>query len=294
LEERNKNMTQELTVVVTGATGKQGGALARGLLERGHKVRAVTRDSNSNQAKSLAHAGATLVTASLEDTAAVKKALEGATSLFAMTTPFGGTDAEIRQGIAAADAARAADVHLVFTSVGSANRQTGVPHFDSKYEVEKHIGKVGVRATILAPVAFMENLYFIKDQLATGVYAAALSPTRALAQVAVSDIGSVAIRVLEDPARFTGKRFEVAGDELSGNDTMSVLSRVTGRNLTYFQVPLDVVRQRMGEDAVKMYEWFDRVGFSVDRAALRREFPDVAFQDFESWAKKQDWSALYA
>jgi uncharacterized protein YbjT (DUF2867 family) len=294
LEEGNKNMTQELTVVVTGATGKQGGAVARGLLERGHKVRAVTRDSNSNQAKSLAHAGATLVTASLEDTAAVKKALEGATSLFAMTTPFGGTDAEIRQGIADADAARAADVHLVFTSVGSANRQTGVPHFDSKYEVEKHIGKVGVRATILAPVAFMENLYFIKDQLATGVYAAALSPTRALAQVAVSDIGSVAIRVLEDPARFTGKRFEVAGDELSGNDTMSVLSRVTGRNLTYFQVPLEVVRQRMGEDAVKMYEWFDRVGFSVDRAALRREFPDVAFQDFESWAKKQDWSALHA
>ena len=73
---------------------------------------------------------------------------------------------------------------------------------------------------------------------------------------------------------------------------MSILSRVTGRNFTYYQVPLDVVRQRMGEDAVKMYEWFDRVGFAVDRAALRREFPDVAFQDFESWAKKQDWNAL--
>jgi uncharacterized protein YbjT (DUF2867 family) len=287
-------MAQKLTVVVTGSTGKQGGAVARGLLERGHQVRAVTRDPNSNQAKSLANAGATLVTASLEDTAAIKKALEGATSLFAMTTPFGGTDAEIRQGIAAADAAKAAGVHLVFTSVGSANRQTGVPHFDSKYEVEKHIGKVGVRATILAPVAFMENLYFIKDQLATGVYASALSPTRALAQVAVPDIGSVAIRVLEDPARFTGKRFDVAGDELSGNDAMSILSRVTGRTFSYYQVSLDVIRQRMGEDAVKMYEWFDRVGFTVDRTALRREFPDVAFQDFESWAKKQDWSALHA
>lgn len=287
-------MAQKLTVVVAGSTGKQGGAVARGLLERGHQVRAVTRDPNSEQAKSLAQAGATLVTASLEDTAAIKKALEGATSLFAMTTPFGGTDAEIRQGIAAADAAKAVGVHLVFTSVGSANRQTGVPHFDSKYEIEKHIGKVGVRATILAPVAFMENLYFIKDQLATGVYASALSSTRALAQVAVPDIGSVAIRVLEDPARFTGKRFDVGGNELSGNDAMAILSRVTGRNFNYFQVPLDVVRQRMGEDAVKMYEWFDRVGFTVDRTALRHEFPDVAFQDFESWAKKQDWSALHA
>jgi uncharacterized protein YbjT (DUF2867 family) len=287
-------MAQKLTVVVTGSTGKQGGVVARDLLERGHKVRAVTRDPNSNQAKSLANAGATLVTASLEDTAAIKKALEGATSLFAMTTPFGGTDAEIRQGVAAADAAKAAGVHLVFTSVGSANRKTGVPHFDSKYEVEKHIAKIGVRATILAPVAFMENLHFIKDQLAKGTYAAALPPTRALAQVAVADIGAVAVRVLEDVGRFTGKRFDLAGDELSGNEAMAILSRVTGRSFNYFQVPLDVVRQRMGEDAVEMYEWFDRVGFTADRAALRSEFPDVAFHNFESWAKTQDWSGINA
>jgi uncharacterized protein YbjT (DUF2867 family) len=286
-------MTQKLTVVVTGSTGKQGGAVARGLLERGHKVRAVTRDPNSCQAKLLANAGAELVAASLEDAAGIKKALEGATSLFAVTTPFGGTDAEIRQGVAAADAAKAAEVHLLFTSVGSANRQTGVPHFDSKYEVEKHIAKISVRATILAPVAFMENLYFIKEQLAKGIYAAALPPARALAQVAVADIGAVAVRVLEDASRFTGKRFDLAGDELTGNDAMSILSRVTGRNFTYYQVPLDVVRQRMGEDAVKMYEWFDRVGFAVDRAVLRREFPDVTFHNFESWTKTQDWSALH-
>jgi uncharacterized protein YbjT (DUF2867 family) len=278
----------KLTVVVTGATGKQGGAVARDLLERGHKVRAVTRDPNSKQAKLLADAGASLVTASLDDTAAIAKALEGATSLFAMTTPFGGTEAEIRQGVA-----KAAGVHLVFTSVGSANKQTGVPHFDSKYEVEKHIIKVGARATILAPVAFMENIYFLKEQLAKGVYASALSPTRNLAQIAVPDIGAVAVRVLEEPARFTGKRFDLAGDELSGNDAMSILSRVIGRPFSYFQVPLDVVRQRMGEDAVKMYEWFERVGFAVDRAALRHEFPDVTFQDFESWAKTQDWSDLH-
>ena len=210
-------MAQKLTVVVTGSTGKQGGAVARGLLERGHKVRAVTRDPNSSQAKSLANAGATLVAASLEDTAAITKALEGATSLFAMTTPFGGgTDAETRQGVAAADAAKAAGVHLVFTSVGNANRQTGIPHFDSKYEVEKHIAKIGVRATILAPVAFMENLYFIREQLAKGIYASALAPPRALAQVAVPDIGTVAIRVLEDSARFTGKRFDLAGRRTHG------------------------------------------------------------------------------
>ena len=173
-------MGQKLAVVVTGGTGKQGGAVVKSLLERGHEVRAVTRSTDSAKARELANAGVTLVRASLEDTAALTKALEGATSLFAMTTPFeGGTHAETRQGMSAADAAKAAGVHLVFSSVGSANRQTGVPHFDSKYEVEEHIARIGVRATVLAPVYFMENLYFGKEQLAKGIYATPLSPTRA-------------------------------------------------------------------------------------------------------------------
>ena len=286
-------MSKKLAVVVTGATGNQGGAVVKSLLERGHALRAVTRNTDSAKARDLANAGVTLVRASLEDTAALTKALEGATSLFAMTTPFGvGTQAETLQGISAADAAKVAGVHLVFTSVGSANRQTGVPHFDSKFEVEKHIAKIGVRATILAPVYFMDNLHFGKEQLAKVIYAAPLPPTRRLAQVAIADIGAVAVRLLEDPGRFAGKRFDLASDELTGNDVVTTLSRITGRPFSYFQVPLDVIRQRMGEDGAKMYEWFDRVGFTVDRAALRREFPDVAFHDFESWAKAQDPNRL--
>ncbi|WP_376743127.1 NmrA family NAD(P)-binding protein [Ensifer canadensis] len=143
-------ISRKLAVVVTGATGQQGGAVAKNLLERGHEVRAVTRNTDSAKARKLANAGATLFRASLEATATLTKALEGATSLFVMTTPFeGGPQAETRQGNSAADASKAAGVHLVFNSVGSANRQTGVPHFDSKYEVEKHIAEIGVRATVL-------------------------------------------------------------------------------------------------------------------------------------------------
>jgi uncharacterized protein YbjT (DUF2867 family) len=286
-------MSGKLVVVVTGATGQQGGAVVKSLLDRGHEVRAVTRSTDSAKARELASAGVRLVRASLEDTAALTKALEGATSLFAMTTPLeGGTQVETRQGISAADAAKGAGVHLVFTSVGSANRRTGVPHFDSKYKVEEHIAKVGVLATVLAPVYFMENLYFGKEQLAKGVYAAPLPPTRQLAQVALADIGAVAVRLLEDPGRFAGKRFDLASDELTGNDVLAVLSRVTGRPVSYFQVLPDVIRRGMGEDGAKMYEWLDRVGWTVDRPALRREFPDVAFHDFESWVKAQDWNTL--
>src|SRR6201987_4975920 len=282
-------MSQKLAVVVTGGTGKQGGAVVKSLLERGHEVRGLTRSTGSERARELANAGVTLVRASLEDTAALTKALAGATSLFAMTTPFeGGTQAETRHG--SSDAAKAAGVHRVFSAAGSANRQTGIPHFASKYEVEEHIAKIGVRATILAPVYFMENLHFGKEQLARGIYATPLPPTRQLAQVAVADIGAVAVRLLEDPGRFAGKRFDLGNYELTGNEAVAILSRITGRPFSYFQVPLEVIRQGMGEDGAKMYDWFDRVGFTVDRAALRREFPDVVFRDFESWAKAQDWN----
>ena len=288
-------MSDKRSVLVTGATGQQGGAVARALLSRGHRVKALTRKPDSDAARQLMSAGADLVTGDLGEAASVLKAASGVDTMFLMGNSYeAGTEEETRQGIIAAEAAKSAGVgHLIYSSVADANKKTGIPHFDSKYEVEKHIAKVGVRATILAPVAFMENLYFIKEQLAKGIYAAALPPARALVQVAVADIGAVAVRVLEDAGRFTGKRFDLASDELTGNDAMSILSRVTGRNFNYYQVPLDVVRQRMGEDAVKMYEWFDRVGFAVDRAALRREFPDVTFHDFESWTKTQNWSGLH-
>jgi len=92
--------------------------------------------------------------------------------------------------------------------------------------------------------------------------------------------------LLEDPDRFAGKRFDLGGGDLTGNDVLGILSRVTGRLFNYFQVvPLDIIRERKGEDGAKMYELFDPVGFTVDRTALRRECPDVAFHDFVSWAK---------
>jgi NmrA-like family len=141
---------------------------------------------------------------------------------------------------------------------------------------------------VLAPAYFIENLHFTKEQLAKGIHATPPPPMRQLAQVALADIGAVSVRLLEDPGRFAGKRFDLASDELMGNDVLAMLSRVTGRPFT----PLDLIRQRMGEDGAKLYEWIDRVGYTVDRAALRREFPDVAFHDFESGVKAQDWNTF--
>src|SRR5919202_5162611 len=148
------------TILVTGATGQQGGALARLLLERGRRVRALTRRLDSAAAIDLQRRGAELVVGDFEVRASLERAMRGADAVFLMATPFGAViEAEVRQGQTAADVARDAGVrHLVYSSVSDADRQTGIPHFDSKYAIEQHIRGLGVPFTVIAPAYFMENL----------------------------------------------------------------------------------------------------------------------------------------
>ena len=175
-----------------------------------------------------------------------------------------------------ADAANAAGV-LPRLHVGRRRgHEDGIPHFDSKYEVENHIATIGVPATIIAPVYFMENAIVRPRSAGKGVYATPLTPDRKLAQIAVADIAAFAVLALEQRDRFAGKRHDIAGDELSGNEAVAILSRVTGKPFSYFQVPMDMIRKRMGDDGAKMYEWFERVGYKIDLAALRATSPRSA------------------
>jgi uncharacterized protein YbjT (DUF2867 family) len=288
-------MSERLAVLVTGATGQQGGAAARHLAKKGHRVRALTRHVTSPKAQALGAAGIEIVQGDLDDRAAIDRALAGMDAVFLITTPFeGGLEAETRRAIDVVDAARASGAFLVYTSVASADRATGIPHFESKFRVEQHIGANRSDATILAPAYFMENLWFGLPQLRLGIYASALAKSRALTQVAVSDIGAVAASVLENRDRHAGKRYDLAGDDLTPEEEAATLSTVTGRSIQYANVPLDVIRQAMGDDIVKMYEWFERTGYSIDRQALRRAFPDVPWLSFKAWAEQQDWPARLA
>jgi uncharacterized protein YbjT (DUF2867 family) len=285
-------MGERLAVLVTGATGHQGGSAARHLVKKGHRVRALTRQAASPKAQALAAAGVELVAGDLDDPAAIDRALTGMDAVFLITTPFeSGLDAETRQAMAVVDAAQAAGAHVVYTSVANADRRTGIPHFDSKFVVEQHIRARGIPATILAPAYFMENVWFSLPQLRQGVYGSALSAQRPLMQVAVSDIGAATAAVLEDRAKHTGRRYDLAGDELSAEEEAAILSSVTGRPIHYVQVPIDAIRQTMGEDGVTMYEWFEHTGYAIDRDALRGAFPDVAWTSFKTWAAGQDWAS---
>jgi uncharacterized protein YbjT (DUF2867 family) len=279
-------MTTKHKILVTGATGKQGGAVARLLLEHGHALRVLTRKPESPAARALADRGAAVVKGDLTDRSTMDSAVRGVDAVFSVSTPYGGgPTSETKQGVTVADAAKAAGAFLVYSSVANADKRTEIPHFDSKFEVEKHIRAIEVDSTIIAPVYFMENLFYGREQLKKGVYATPVPPTRKLAQIAVEDIAAVTVTALEDRPRYVGKRYDIAGDELTGEDCARILSTVAGRPFQYVQVPLDVIRKSMGDDSARMYAWFEATGYSFDRALLVDAFPSVRWTSFATWAK---------
>ncbi|TAU84219.1 NmrA/HSCARG family protein [Rhizobium leguminosarum] len=288
-------MSNTRSVLVTGGTGQQGGAVVRALMTRGHRVKAITRRPDSDGAKRLTAAGVQVVAGNLDDAASVAAAAEGVDAMFLMGNSYeAGTDAETRQGIAAADAAKAAGIgHLIYSSVADADKKTGIPHFDSKYLVEKHVAGLGIPYTISAPVAFMENTVapWAIDGLRQGVYAAALPAARVLQQITIDDIGAFVAALAERREQVFGKRFDIAGDELSGEQQAKILTEALGRPIRYQELPIAAIRQQ-SEDTALMFEWFDRTGYDADIAALRRDFPEVGWHSYVDWAKGSDWSAL--
>ena len=288
-------MSTKRSVLVTGATGQQGGAVARALLSRGHRVKALTRKPDSDAARRLVAAGVDIEVGDFGDTASLVKAATGIDTMFLMGNSYeAGVEAEIRQGILAADAAKAAGVgHLIYSSVADADKKTGISHFDSKYRVEQHIAGLGIPYTISAPVAFMENTVMPMSiaGLRQGVHAFPLPPKRVLQLVALADIGMFVTALAERRERVFGKRFDFAGDELSGEEQAKILSQVIGRPFNYQEIPLAAIRQ-VNEDFAVMAEWFDRVGYGVDIAALHRDFPEVRWHSYADWARQFDWSVL--
>jgi uncharacterized protein YbjT (DUF2867 family) len=288
-------MPKPITVVVAGATGRQGGAVARLLLDSGHQVRALTRRPGSQAAATLHLAGADIFEADFDDAASVQRAAEGADAFFLMATPFEeGIEAEARHGRRAARAAKDARVkHLVYSSVAGADRKTRIPHFDSKREVEEFLEGLGVPYTIVAPVFFMESLLgpMSLQRLRTGTLSLPLPPTRELQMIAVADIARFVRLVLERPSEFHGKRIDIASDSLTGTEMAKVLTQAAGRAISNSEAPLARVRAQ-SEDLARMWEWFDQVGYDTDISALRQDYPEVGWHDFRQWAREQDWTVL--
>ncbi len=282
-------MSDGRLVLVTGATGQQGGSVARRLLEGGFRVRGITRNLESGPASQLMGLGAEMVRAEFTDAGSLAAALGGVNAVFAMTTPFeAGVDAETAQGVALVDAAADAGVdHFVYSSVASANKATGVPHFESKYRVEEHLAASDLRWSVIAPVYFMDNLFFpdMLNGLKDGTYAIALPTDLPLQQIATEDIGAFAARVLANPEEFAGKRIDIAGDELSSRQSADALAGILGKPISVVEVPIDGIRS-FSEDLALMYEWFVSTGYVANIDGLRSSYSEVGWTRFAEWATR--------
>lgn len=275
------------TILITGATGQQGGATLHNLLGKGFTLRALTRKPDSDKAKALANAGVEVVQGDLNDVESLKRALAGAWGVYAVQNTWeAGVTLEEAQGKRIAELSREAGVeHFVYASVGSAHRETGIPHFENKSRVEDAVRTLGFPSTvIIRPVFFMENLlspWFLNgDKLV-----AAMNPDTRLQMIAVEDIGVFGAMAFTHAAAMNGRELDIAGDAKTMPEAAAIIGRAIGRPLEFLQIPIEEVRKN-SEDFAIMLEWFDRVGYDADIAGLEREF-GVTMTSLEAWARKQ-------
>jgi uncharacterized protein YbjT (DUF2867 family) len=281
------------TVLVTGATGRQGGGVIRHMLGKGWRLRALTRSPNARAAQELTRQGAEVVQGDLDDRTSLERAASGVHGVYSVQDFWSvGAKREVDQGKNLAEAAKKAGVeHLVYSSVGGAERKSGIDHWESKWEIEKHIHKLGLPATILRPAAFMENYYI--DQVEIGILKGKLmDPIRGdkpYQTIASEDIGAFAALAFERPKEFIGLELEIAGSELTNPEAAQVFSRVLGKPVKFRQLPMPMVRLLLGREFYQMFRWFNEAGFKADIAELRRRYPEVHLQTLEEWLRSEGW-----
>ncbi len=277
-------------IAVTGATGQQGGAVARKLLADGWKVRALTRDVNKPAAQALAQAGAELIAGDMDSRSDLDAAFQGAYGVFSVQNfwlPNVGFEGEIQQGKNVAEAAKAADVqHLVYSSVGSAHRGMGQKHFESKWLIEQYIHTLDIPYTILRPVAFFDNFNWERPALSNGIFnGMGLRPEKERQMIAVEDIAVFVALAFARPAEYLGRTIELAGDALTEQQIADTFAKVIGR-------PVTLAASMDGgwaspEESAAMFNFFNGEAYDADIDALRRIHPGLL--TLEDYLRRNGW-----
>lgn len=291
--------TNRKTILVFGATGAQGGSVARQLLARGRfAVRALTRKPDSAAAQALRELGAEIVQGDLDDPASIAAALEGCYGAFGVTNFWEHFDKEAAQGRTLVEAVAAANIqHFVFSTLPPIEKATGgalrSPHFDLKAEHEELARRLGIPATFIHVPFYYENfLYFFPPRPAgDGTFQFGFPQgDTPLAAMSVEDVGAIVAPLFEDPERYIGKTLKLAGDELPPAVYAEVMSRRTGRTIRYAHVPREVFAA-LGfpgaEDLADMFEYYrlHMPSRTADIVTSRAIAPGV--QTFDTWMEQK-------
>jgi uncharacterized protein YbjT (DUF2867 family) len=281
------------TILVCGATGRQGGAVLRHLGNARWRILALTRNPGGRVAAELAKSGVELVQGDMADVESLKRAMKGVYGVFSVQDFWAvGARREVEQGKNVANAAQAAGItHLVYSSVGGAERNAGICHWETKWEIENHIRKLGLPATFLRPAAFMENYYIdaVELGLLKGKLTDPIRGDKPYQTIAVENIGAFAAHAFERPKNFIGLELEIAGSELTNVEAAKTFSRVLGKEVKFQKLPLPLVRLVLGKEFYQMFRWFNDSGFKADIPGLRRNYPEIHLLSLEEWLMQEGW-----
>lgn len=280
-------------VLVTGATGRQGGAVIRHMRPKGWTLRALTRNPNSYAAKQLANVGVELAQGDLDDPGSLERAARGVYGIYSVQDFWTvGAKREVQQGKNLADVAKRVGVeHFVYSSVGGAERHTGITHWETKWEVEKHIRSLKLPVTVLRPVSFMETYHILEVEtgLLKGKLADPIRGDKPYQTIATDDIGAFVSLAFERPKDFIGLELEIAGSELTNLQAAEVFSRVLNRPVKFKRLPMLVVKLFLGKEFYQMFDWFNNKGYQAIIPELRRKYPEVHLHTLEEWLREDGW-----
>ncbi len=281
-------MTNNKTIFVTGGTGNQGGAVARSLLQQDFTVKVLTRNTNSAKAQNLKKLNIELIKGDLDDASSYRNYLKDVYGIFSVQTFENGVKREINQGTTLATLGKESGVkHFLYSSVIGAHLNTGVPHLNSKFEIENHIRQIGLPFTIIRPTSLYENFLIpqVKKGILKGKLVQPINGDTILQYIAAEDIGKAAVKIFQNSYMYVGKTIPLATEQLNPQEVAEIFSNVLNKKIEYKKMPALITRLFLGKNLYKMFKWMNEKSFvsKEDVESTRKEFQNLL--SLKSWAE---------
>ena len=275
-------------VFITGVTGKQGGAVARNLINSEIEILGLTRNTESAKAIELQKSGVSIIKGNLDKPDSFGNLLDNIDVFFLVQAFEQGAKSEIEQAKRVIDLACKKGVnHLVYSSVMAADLNTGVPHFDSKYVIEKYIHGKGIDYTILRPASFNENYLNpeVLKRLRKGKLVLPLNKNVIQQLISTEDVGKIASQVIRNISKYRNKTISLATDEKSIMEQAKSFSEGLEMPISYQKLPGIFTLLFMGKDLYKMFAYMNKNNFTIvdNIDEIKKEFDGLG--DFDQWIR---------
>lgn len=295
---KNKSADTKPLILVTGATGAQGGSVARTLLrENKFRVRILTRNTGSQKAKILEQAGAEVAEGNMNDISSLKKAMNGVYGVFGVTNYWEHYEKEFDLGKNLIDAAKESGIaHLVMHSLPDYNKLSNgkysVPHYDIKAQLEEYARSLEMPASFIQLGFFYENFlnfFPLQKDNSGGYYFGFPQGATKLAAISTEDTGPAVSFLFNHPDESLGKTVMVTGADKTCDEYAAIMAKVLGKNIYYTYVPYNVYAAYNFPGAAELAAMFE-----VQRLYIPNRQKDIeeslrinpAMLSFEAWVER--------